>query len=170
MRRLGFWDILLTLSILGIGVDAWFISTPPKAPLDTSAGLRQSIRAAESKTQAVEDRASASLSETKDRTWDLTAEVFGSTALEAITGLCDKNHLHLAGFRMGKAIPAASLKEAPFVVIVEGTFVDVMSMVDKVEQPDSKMALSQLNIASGSVSDRVTATLTLTGFLYREAK
>jgi len=164
------WNALLAFSCIGILVASWFAFVRPKPHGDPMSHSMTSVQDILEATSEIEAHVATAQGHLMERTWDLSAEVFGSKILDALTRLAGKKHLQLAGFRMGKPFPAASLQEAPFIVIVEGAFTDVMAFVGDVEQPDSKVALSQLNCASGGSKDHVTATLSLTGFLYKGDK
>jgi hypothetical protein len=162
------WDLLLVLSLIGIGAASWFAFLAPKPAAKPVVNSASTLKGIESETDKITASCASAEDHIKERTWDLTVEVFGSQILDNLTNLSQKTHVQLAGFRIGKPIQAATLQEAPFVATVEGTFMDVMAFVSKLEQADSKVALSQLNIATGNGSDHVSATLALTGFLYKE--
>lgn len=164
------WDVLLAVSVIGILVACWFIFLHPAvqpAPALSPEATLQDLRAS---TQANSLRSAVARRRIRERTWDIGSEIFGSQILESLTTLADKNHVQLSGFRNLKTILAADLVEAPVVITLEGGFMDVMAFANSLEQPGSRIALGQIQIAGGTGTDHVTATLSLTGFLYREAK
>jgi hypothetical protein len=164
------WNGLLAVSLVAILTFAGLLFIQPKPRLSASGGSISSLRNAENETTRLEALAAEADAKIQNRTWDVSIELFGSQILDTLTRLADRNHLKLAGFTLGKPIAATTLQEAPCFVSIEGAFMDVMAMVKTLEQPESKIAVSQLKMIAGTGTDHVTASLALTGFLYKEAK
>lgn len=159
------WDAILVISLLSLLFSAWLIYSAPKPTAKKTNNTRTSWELLQKETVKLEASLTEAEDRIKDRTWDVTAEIFGSRVLDQLTHEADKNHLQLSGFRVGKPIVASILLEAPFTVIIKGSFMDVVKFLGGLEDPDSKIAVSQLRIVSDGAADHVTATLGLTGFL-----
>jgi hypothetical protein len=164
------WNLLLVLSLGGILVASWFAFVMPKPHPPGRNDDSVAAKGIEIESRGIAAKAVESQDRVKERTWNLTAEVFGSRMLDSLTRLAEQNHIRLASFNFGKPIAAANLQEAPFSATVDGGFLDVMAFVSALEEPDSKLALNQIRIASSGGDDKVSATLAMTGFLSREEK
>lgn len=162
------WDVLLWISLAGILVASWFLFAAPKPKSSTTTATLSSVKKLNGETKDLQPKVVEAQTQLQDRTWDCSADLFGSQMLDRLTHMAQNQHLQLSGFRVGKPFPAMQLVEAPFVVVVSGGFMDVLALVGRLEQADSKVAVSQIKIASNSDSDQVTATLALTGFLFSE--
>jgi len=164
------WDSLLALSLIGVLIASWFAFVQPSAHPVARTQPGSSIREIDDTTRSLEDAASAGEDAVLARTWNASAESLASQILSRLNRLAETQHLHVNGFHSGRVISAPGLLEVPCVFVLDGAFMDVMAAVQELERPESKLAISQLKIASTSNPGQVTATLALTGFLVREVK
>jgi len=159
------WNVLLAISLLGLAVAAWFAFLVPKPYALTQPDASAVLKGIEASTKEAESKSSAAQEALGARIWDVNAEVLSSQIQETVTHLCEKNHSILAAFRPGKVIPAVSLIEVPFGIVVEGGFPDLMAVLKSLDDPESKVAVSQVQIASNNGSDQVRATIAVTAFI-----
>jgi hypothetical protein len=164
------WDSLLVLSLVGALLASWFVFAQPTPHPVPRTPPGSSLKEIDDSTRSLENAAFLGEEAIQARTWNLSAETLASEVLSRLTHLAETHHLQVSRFRSGKVISAPGLQEVPFVVVFEGAFMDVMAAVEDLERPESKVAVSQLSIASRSEPGQVTATLALTGFLAKEVK
>ena len=163
-RPAGGWDLLFAVSLLATAAAAWFAFVRPHLsgamlnPRANLASLKGEARSVASKADGAELRV-------KSRTWNVGPAMFGSQVLDSLSKLASASHLQLTGVRVGKPLKAASLTEVPLFVSVQGRFMDVMKMVDALEEPGSKIAIGQIDVAAANNGDQVSATLSVSGFL-----
>jgi hypothetical protein len=163
------WNVLFGTALVGIVVAVWFgfLSPAKPVPLTIERNLVDQRQAAE--RQAVALKADEKL--IAGQTWNTSAETLGSTVLDYVSGLAEKHSVQLTNFRTDSPIQVASLSEAPFVLIVEGGFPDILAFTNALEDPKSKLAVNLMTIsASDTGPGRVTATFGLLGFLFKEPK
>ncbi len=162
------WNLLLAFSLAGILVAGWFAFLQPKPHRFASGSRQPSVAAIEAETREIEAKASEGGKRLSDRTWDVGPELFGSQLLDKTTAIAGKCHLRLTNFRVGKTFAAAGLRETPVTVVVDGGFMDVMAFMAALEKPDSKIAVSQLDLSASGIQDQVSATVSIAGFLSQE--
>jgi len=163
------WNVLLAISVAGILVAGWFAFYHPNPSAAKQADTSETLKGLNSETKSIESKAAIAEQRIKARTWDVGQEMFGSQILDSLTKLAEGHGLQLTSVRIGKPLTAASLKEIPLFVNVQGKFMDVMAMVAALEDPDSKIALGQLDISTSSNGDVVSATISMTGFINQES-
>ncbi len=161
------WNLLLGLSVVGIAVSIWFGFISPVPQLSWISKTRTST------LNPTVERANAKiaddLAQIRRQSWKVSSETLGSAVLAYLSGVSEKNSVQLTGFRTEKTVDVAKLTEAPFVVVVEGGFPDVVAFARKLEDPSSKLAVNLMQIsASDTGPGRVTATFGLLGFLVKE--
>lgn len=162
------WDSLLIVSLAVIAAATWFafFAPAPKAVSGRKGSPTfESIVAQVKQTEQMRDVEAAKAA---SRTWRLSAEALGSTILEKLTELSAQHRLKITDFRGGRMLGAGSMRQASFMVGLEGAFPDVMAALDALESPGSKLAVTQLKVSSKGMQDVVSATISLTGFLAKE--
>lgn len=163
------WNVLLVLSLLSIPVAAVYGFAKPAEPA-SGTKLRNDVRKAATATRLADDRADAARRNIRSQTSDTDPATLATATLDRLTQLADKHKLQLTDFRSEKTADLPGMKQAPFTVIVDGRFPDVVDFVASLERPDSKLAVALLEIAaSDKAPGRVTATLGLNGYLFKEA-
>jgi hypothetical protein len=161
------WDLVLVLALFAIVVAAWLAFLKPKPAPPSSANTRSSAKKIDGAAQDVEKEAAAAEALISAKTWDATPDTIGSKILDLLGGLASDKHVQLTDLRTERSISAPGLREAPYTVVLEGAFTDIVSVLNSLEDSDSKLAVSQVSVTSNN-SGRVTATFAITGFLKRE--
>ena len=164
------WDGLLGVSLAAIVAIAaiGLLSRPQKsAPPTNNHGKLIAIQSA---TSDLEDKLEEAQQTIAARTWKMSPEAIGSNVLADCNVLCEKHHLTITRFRVATPIAAPNLIEAPLTLVVEGAFLDVMALVKSLEGPDSKVAVSELRVNRSNNATTVSANMSLTAFIYKEAK
>jgi hypothetical protein len=157
------WNALFLASILAIlGAIGFFLFGPrtspvtfPTAPLADDQHL--------SKIADVTNHAKKRI---ESKLWDLNSQELGASVLSELNGTAEKDHVQVSDFRIEKTTEVGEQREAPFVVVLDGDFKDVMKMLGTLESPDSKLALSMLQMATSDTGPGfIKATVGLTAFL-----
>ncbi|AIE85988.1 hypothetical protein [Fimbriimonas ginsengisoli] len=163
------WNILFGVSLLAIALSIWFGYMRPPEP-GAELAWKRSLTKMTLASRKANDEADANFAPVKEKMWSQTIDTLGSTVLDQLTRMSEEEKLQLSGFHTEKAIDVAGLKEAPFVLTVEGTFPQVIAFMKKLEGPQSKLAVNLLQIsASDTAPGNVTATLGLVGFVKGDA-
>lgn len=164
------WDVLFAISIVGLLAAAYvvfFVPLPRKpARIDHGAAARSIADAA----HAIEQRAARTRSTMAARTWAVSADELSSEVLALVNRLATANRLNVAGFRAGRVLSTADLWQVTFVTVLEGSFPDVLAVLAQLEDPTSKLAVSQLKISAKNQGELVSASIDLAGFLPKELK
>jgi hypothetical protein len=161
------WNALFVASLVAIAFFGWysFLRTPERPTAN-----RQTAQAM-ARIDAANDQADKALAEIRARTWNQTPEALAAQTLNRLTQIAERNKLALTSFRGDRTVEKQGLTEAPFVVVVDGAFPSVLSFLEQVDQPGSKLATELLQIqASEGHPGSVTATVGLLGFLLPEDK
>jgi hypothetical protein len=158
------WNLLFAVSLLAILGTIWYGFLRPTQPGQASS-WKKTLDDLTAQSRTANDAAAADLAVVDNRTWDQSLDNLGSTVLGNLTRLAEKHKLQLSNFRTERPSGLANLSEAPFVLVVDGAFPDVLTFVQSVESPGNKLAVSLLQLsASDAVPGNVTATMGLSGF------
>lgn len=164
------WNLLLALSLATILGAAWYGFVDP-IEKGSSLGPRNDLSVVNATTRKAQEQSTAALSEIRAKTWDTELRTLESGTLDRLTLLATKHKLQLTGFRTDRPREVAGMAEAPFVVVVEGAYPDVLAFSQRLEEPASKLVPELLQFsASDTTPGRVTATIGLIAFLYKEVK
>jgi hypothetical protein len=99
-------------------------------------------------------------------TWTGDAEYIGTTALQTANDLADKCGVKLTVFRPQKAALVDNLVTLPFVVTVEGNFPNILSFSRGLEDPKTKLAVTQIQVSSTDPNtDKVTANIGIVAYV-----
>jgi hypothetical protein len=99
------------------------------------------------------------------RTWSCSQEEVGPTALATATRLAKQYRLKLTTFRPQKAVELKGVTEMPFLMALEGTFLDIESFLKELQKPEVKLVPDLFQLAAGDQSvESVTATITVAAF------
>lgn len=162
------WNVLLTISIVLIFATVFVgFYWPGNGRAKVKHERSDVDRLADAVTRE-RDATARTMKGLKPRMWAMAPEALASTVLDQMTALTQKNHLQLTEFRTEKLLEVALLKEETFSSVVEGRFVDVMTLLKSLEAPDSKLVVNVLQFSSSdNHSDRITANLSLAGFMLK---
>lgn len=158
------------LGVLGIiaGIALLFLLPKPNAH---EAFVRQKEQ--ERNIQASADKSQKEFEAAKvtvvAQTWNGGAETVGPGALAVMNTLATKNRVQLSGFRPERTSQASGLDLLPYSVTATGAYLDVLNFVKAIENPQNKLAVDSLQIASSEAnSDQVIATVGLTAYRVTE--
>jgi hypothetical protein len=123
------------------------------------------------KTRDTYMRKSRELQKTNaDRLWDLGPESLGPMAMGKVSNLSKSFGLKMVSFRPQKQVDSGDLVRYGYLVSVEGTFPKVIEFVRKLETPETKLAVSSLQVTStDGASDAVSATVGVVAYRDRLA-
>lgn len=97
--------------------------------------------------------------------WAGTLEQINSTALNRLTEIAQHHTVKLTGFRPQRPINSASLTQLPFLVTLDGAYVDVVAFEKELEDSGNRLAIEMVQVASADPStDRVTANINLVAY------
>jgi len=101
--------------------------------------------------------------------WSGGAEGVGPGALQAMNSLATKYKVKLSGFRPERPTKASGLDMLPYSVTATGAYLDVLNFAKAIENPDTKLAVDSLQVASSQAnSDQVIATIGITAYRVSE--
>ncbi|MFO0045582.1 MAG: type 4a pilus biogenesis protein PilO, partial [Armatimonadota bacterium] len=89
-----------------------------------------------------------------------------------LTKIAKEKRISIVSFRPQKVIEGASLRQLPFSLNVDGSFLNVADMIASIEKPGTKLAVSQIQFASkdgGETGDQISASITLVAYLDKPA-
>jgi hypothetical protein len=161
------WNLLFAISVVLVVVAGWYLLQKEPAGASPAWSMDMSLLAKASQTTGqAKDAATAAKREVSAQEWQQDSGALGSTVLDVLTQIVDKHKLQLSGFRTGKTVSVAQLKEAPFVATVEGSYTDLLGLLDSLDDPKAKLTVNMLEVtASEHASGQVIATLGLVAFV-----
>jgi hypothetical protein len=162
------WNLLCAAAIIAAAYAIWVAFLEPNSTAAMSKdGSPTDIRRT---TQKARDKVGEDLKNVQQKTWDVGVDALGSSVLEVVSKATEKAGVQMTGFRSERTVDVADLVEAPFVVVIEGGYNDVLAFEKALEGGDSKLAINRIQFtASDSAPGRVTATLGIVGFKTKEA-
>lgn len=102
-----------------------------------------------------------------ERLWSEPIDEVGPKAMTLLESFARQNNLKVISFRPQRVEEEAGLERMPYQISLEGSFPKVISFVRSVETPTTKIAVTNVQIASvDGASDTVSATIGLVA--YRE--
>lgn len=154
--------IITLLALLGLAIADILIPKPRVADLHRKMGREQSqlkIAVSEAQRQLDAGDPSATL------VWDTTAESITPSLLNKVNSVANGHKVKVKAFRPQKSETKEDIVRLPYLVIAEGSFVQVASFVRSLESGDLKAGVSQVQIsAQGGDSDAVNATIGLVAY------
>ena len=152
--------------VIGIVIGAAFILFVPKP---TTASVFAMKKKQEATIQSQADRAQSEFKDSQKevvaRTWSGGAEDVGPGALNEMNALATKYKVKLSGFRPERPTQDSGLDFLPFSVTATGAYLDLLNFVKAIENPDNKLAVDSLQIASSEAnSDQVIGTIGITAY------
>jgi len=99
-------------------------------------------------------------------TWAGEAQITNKSILDRINALIKKNALKLTSIRPQRANTIDSLDTLPYLVIVEGTYPQLVQFARDLDVPGNKLATSLVQISTADTSTgRVTANIAVVAYL-----
>jgi Tfp pilus assembly protein PilO len=140
------------------------------APAPTAQGIARAKQISRNKIDAEIATAENQLKDLKTsvdgHTWAVPADQVGPQALAKVAALAKVHNLKLVAFRPQKANDAEGLVQLPFLILLDGPFHDVMEFMQDLDKPDTKLAVSLVQMASADeATNRVTATVGAAAYL-----
>jgi len=133
---------------------------PPSQKQDATA--RRKIMAT---TKSIKDKIASVSQELSAKTWPGLPEEIGPVALKQVNGLLQNHHLKLVGFHSQKPIEQPNVTLVPFIVSVDGGFLNVMAFTRDLERSGTKLAVNLFQVSSADQgSDKVTASIGITTY------
>lgn len=148
-----------------VGLLVTIALAPKPGPIGTKATQNKVLaiqirKSSAEKNQAVIDSANAKL------TWNVPEQQVGGMALAKVSEFTRKSGLKLVSFRPQRKQANTNLIQLPYLATVDGTYLQVVQLARLIEQPESRLALTQVQIASAdSDSDHVTASVAVVAYL-----
>lgn len=160
------------LGILGIIVGAAFLLFLPKPSTASIVAMQKQQEAQiQGRAEDAQDDFDIAKEKVVGLTWKGGAEQVGPGALQSMNALATKYRVKLSGFRPSRTAQASGLDLLPFSVTATGSYPDLLNFVKAIENPDNKLAVDSLQIASSEAnSDQVIATVGITAYRVPEAK
>ena len=157
--------ILGAISILALLAGIVFLCWPkPTAATIIRADQKQADSLA-AKKQDEDAKAAVIEKAVKARTWACSQAEIGPSALASMTHLAKVHRLKLATFRPQKTVDLKGLTELPFLMAVEGSYLDLAGFIRELEKPETKLVPSMLQLSAGDqTTDKVTASITVAAF------
>lgn len=158
------WNLLFLVGLVSfVGLLGFHFLFPIRStvkPVDADLKVIASV------SKQAQDKTAALKKDTEKSMWDLNAERLGTRTLATLTDLTDRNRLKLSGFRIEKAPDVSGLQQATYVAVLEGPFPAVVNVLKALEDPDGKLVVNLFQVSSSDPdSDKVTATLSIVGFI-----
>ena len=98
-------------------------------------------------------------------TWTGSAAKIGPGALTAMNALATQHKVKLSGFRPERVSQAAGLELDPYTVTAEGSYPDVVNFTKAIEDPNTKLCVDSVQIASADANgDSVAANIGITAY------
>ena len=137
-------------------------------PQPVAPSQRQNSNARRKITRTIESIKSKITVVTKEltaQTWPGQPEEIRPVALKQVNGLLQNHHLKLVGFHSQKPIEQPNITLVPFIVSVDGGFLNVMAFAKDLERSGTKFAVNLFQVSSADQgSDKVTASIGLTAY------
>jgi len=138
-------------------------------PLPSTKGMAAKQRRKEievlDQTKAADDRIAAAEALEQRLTWTGGQEEIAPSALANINGLVAKHKLRLVAFRPQRTDGKGAMVQIPFLLTVEGSYPQVVALVEDLYRPTSKMAVNLAQISNADAgTDKVTGNIGLVAF------
>ncbi|HEY0866510.1 MAG TPA: type 4a pilus biogenesis protein PilO [Fimbriimonas sp.] len=160
----------MALMLLAVGTMGATLVTMLAVPKPDIRSLERRFKSREYSTQNLVDKASDNLKKRRatvvTQTWNVPEQQVGPAALASATRLVNRNKLNLISFRPQRRGEDGSFVQLPYLLTVDGSYPAVLSLVKSLENPNTKLAVSLVQVTSADAgSDRVTASIGLVAYL-----
>ena len=161
MRPTTLWLALLAASVPIAAGAGWMGFVASSAP-DESRVLNSKISGARADTTRASATAEHLADDVAASEWKGEGQNLETSVLDAVAGMVAGHGVQLADFRSSKPLSLARLREAPFLVVLRGSFTDVAAVLRSFESPKSKLAVTMVEISPEQKgAGSVTATIGL---------
>lgn len=100
--------------------------------------------------------------------WNVPANKIQSTSLDAVTAMTLKHQVTLVAFRPQKPTIQDGLVHQPYLILLDGSYPNVMSVISEIEAPERKLAVNLVQVASADPStDRIDASVGVIAYTLR---
>lgn len=106
-----------------------------------------------------------------DRLWKGSSDELGAGTMAFVSKAAAANGLKVIAFRPQRSEVVGELTRYAYLVALEGPFPRVVSFVDSIERPKTKMAVGSVQFSSADgATDRVSASVSVVAFRESEKK
>jgi hypothetical protein len=141
-----------------------FVHPPTKASLDAAATKQQLSLKMKAKMSANDLVTRQELVD--KQTWTGDGEAIFSTALDKVTQFAHQRGIKLMVFRPQRASIVDNLVTLPYLVTVEGSFPGVLAFSRDIDDPKTKLALTQIQLSSSDPNtDKVTGIIGISAYI-----
>ena len=142
---------------------------PPSTKGLTERVRKESLKL-EQATKVAKESYEASHARVVAGTWEGTPKQVAPRAMSRVSELARKNGVKMTAFRPQRESDAGPLIAAPYLLTLEGTFIDVVRLTQAIDKPGTKLSVNLVQInTSGDDSTKVSATVGITAYLKPEA-
>ncbi|MCW5942975.1 MAG: hypothetical protein KIS66_12130 [Fimbriimonadaceae bacterium] len=160
------WNVVSVIAIVAIVALFWMALHPPSANVGNLKEVRKARREDRSTAEKASEKAKQIETSLASLTWKGSADEIGPQALGTVTRLAQAAQVTATAFRPQRIQDDGGLPQMAFLVTVEGRYPNVVSLLRNLEKPETKMAVTLLQMASADASnDMVNATIGLTAFI-----
>ena len=155
---------------LGVGIVLFLASLglaflPKGAPQDASRQKRKQYNTALQGATSAKLIAEKTRSENQRSLWSIDSEGIKARTLDTVSRLAKVHGLKMSSFRPQRLEETAALVRSPFMVLLEGSYPQVLSFLNSIENPASKLAVDSVQLtAVDAASDKVNATIGVIAF------
>lgn len=165
------WNVVSVVAIIAILVLFWMALHPPSSTVGNLKEVRKSQREDRATADAAKEKATKIESSLANLTWKGSADTVGPQALGTVTRLAQAAQVTATAFRPQRTQDDGGVPQMAFLVTIEGRYPNVMTFLRNIEKPESKMAVTLLQMASADASnDLVNTTVGLTAFFQEPPK
>lgn len=159
--KMATWNAVLIVSMLAMVAIAAYDRLTPMPKFDLSA-KQQADQQARVRMNAVklEDDAAKAKDQLREFAWTEDAETINPQAMASTTVLARRHNVLIAAFRPQKPIDEGTVQRIPYLISVEGTYLDVVSFVKDLEGVGNRLVVNSVQIASSDPgSSQVRGTI-----------
>lgn len=161
------WSAVTVLAVFCLAVIAAgdFIVPKPRNPL-TQHQKSEEIRKLKEGVAAQDKNLTAAKAAVGRYLWNVGLDQITSKSLDSITALAAENKVQLQGFRPPvKTSEQDGLTHIPYLILVNGPFLNVVNFEEALEDPKYKLAIEMVQFASSDASsDQVNASIGVIGY------
>lgn len=152
--------------VLLIGLLGFVLFTPKPNKRGVASRQRQKEVGILAETNEARDRIKAASAFAENKLWKGDEQNLAPAALAVVNRLVSESKLKMIRFQPQKTALVGELNQVPFVLTVEGSYLDALKLTESLEKPENKFVVNLVQIASADPnSDAVTGTIGLSAFI-----